>query len=79
MKVEEGVVELAGTRGDHNPRLDSLGACCKEYYKAGDCFAKWRAALKIGPSEPPELAIQRNAQGLARYAIYARGMGLCQL
>lgn len=77
IKVDKGVVELAGTNGETTTQgLDSLGACCKEYYKSGDCSAKWRAVLKIGPSEPSELAIQQNAQGLAHYAIICQENGL---
>nr|GMN35564.1 hypothetical protein TIFTF001_042246 [Ficus carica]GMN35581.1 hypothetical protein TIFTF001_042249 [Ficus carica] len=48
-------------------------AMCSQYYKAG---AKWRAVLKIGPTEPLELSIQQNAQGLARYAIICLENGL---
>lgn len=56
--------------------FDSLGARCQQYYKAGARFAKWRAVLKIGPTEPSELSIQQNAQGLARYAIICQENGL---
>lgn len=42
----------------------------------GARFAKWRAVLKIGPTEPSELSIQQNAQGLARYAIICQENGL---
>ncbi|KAK1311112.1 hypothetical protein QJS10_CPA08g01857 [Acorus calamus] len=56
--------------------FDSLGARCAQYYKAGARFAKWRAVLKIGPTEPSELAIQENARGLARYAILCQENGL---
>ncbi|KAI5063414.1 hypothetical protein GOP47_0021961 [Adiantum capillus-veneris] len=38
---------------------------------AGARFAKWRAVLKIGPTEPSPLAILENANGLARYAVQA--------
>jgi fructose-bisphosphate aldolase class 1 len=38
-------------------------------------FAKWRAVLKIGITEPSELATQLNAQGLARYAIICQENG----
>lgn len=34
-----------------------------------DCGAKWRAGLKIGPTEPSQLTIEENVQGLARYVI----------
>ncbi|KAJ6376799.1 hypothetical protein OIU76_025867 [Salix suchowensis] len=77
IKVDKGVVELAGTDGETTTQgFDSLGARCQQYYKAGARFAKWRAVLKIGPAEPSELSIQQNAQGLARYAIICQENGL---
>ncbi|KAF2300763.1 hypothetical protein GH714_015609 [Hevea brasiliensis] len=47
-----------------------------KYYEAGARFAKWRAVLKIGPTEPSQLAINENANGLARYAIICQENGL---
>ncbi|KAK7276997.1 hypothetical protein RIF29_18146 [Crotalaria pallida] len=77
IKVDKGVVELAGTNGETTTQgFDSLAARCQQYYKAGARFAKWRAVLKIGPTEPSELSIQQNAQGLARYAIICQENGL---
>lgn len=77
IKVDKGVVELAGTNEETTTQgFDSLGVRCQEYYKAGARFAKWRAVLKIGVTEPSELAIQQNAQGLARYAIICQENGL---
>lgn len=77
IKVDKGTVELAGTNGETTTQgLDSLGARCQQYYKAGARFAKWRAVLKIGPTAPTELSIQQNAQGLARYAIICQENGL---
>lgn len=77
IKVDKGTVELAGTNGETTTQgFDSLGARCSQYYKAGARFAKWRAVLKIGPTEPSELSIQQNAQGLARYAIICQENGL---
>ncbi|CAJ1971540.1 unnamed protein product [Sphenostylis stenocarpa] len=77
IKVDKGVVELAGTNGETTTQgFDSLGTRCQQYYKAGARFAKWRAVLKIGPNEPSELSIQQNAQGLARYAIICQENGL---
>ncbi|XP_004139771.1 fructose-bisphosphate aldolase, cytoplasmic isozyme 1 [Cucumis sativus] len=77
IKVDKGTVELAGTNGETTTQgFDSLGARCAQFYKAGARFAKWRAVLKIGPSEPSELSIQQNAQGLARYAIICQENGL---
>ncbi|KAL5713720.1 fructose-bisphosphate aldolase [Ranunculus cassubicifolius] len=47
-----------------------------KYYEAGARFAKWRAVLKIGATEPSQLAINENANGLARYAIICQENGL---
>lgn len=77
IKVDKGVVDIAGTDGETTTQgLDGLGARCAEYYKAGARFAKWRAVLKIGAHEPSELSMQLNAQGLARYAIICQENGL---
>ncbi|XP_010942543.1 fructose-bisphosphate aldolase 5, cytosolic [Elaeis guineensis] len=77
IKVDKGTVDIAGTNSETTTQgFDSLGARCQQYYKAGARFAKWRAVLKIGPTEPSELAIQQNAQGLARYAIICQENGL---
>jgi fructose-bisphosphate aldolase class I len=77
IKVDKGTVELAGTNGETTTQgLDDLGKRCAEYYKAGARFAKWRAVLKIGANEPSQLAINENANGLARYAIICQENGL---
>ncbi|CAM6100014.1 unnamed protein product [Calypogeia fissa] len=77
IKVDKGVVDLAGTDKETTTQgLDGLGDRCKKYYEAGARFAKWRAVLKIGVTEPSELSIQQNAQGLARYAIICQENGL---
>ncbi|KAH7512114.1 fructose-bisphosphate aldolase 6, cytosolic [Ziziphus jujuba] len=77
IKVDKGTVELAGTNGETTTQgLDGLGQRCQKYYEAGARFAKWRAVLKIGPNEPSQLAINENANGLARYAIICQENGL---
>ncbi|KAJ1431772.1 Fructose-bisphosphate aldolase, class-I [Sesbania bispinosa] len=77
IKVDKGTVELAGTNGETTTQgLDGLGQRCQKYYEAGARFAKWRAVLKIGPTEPSELAIHENAYGLARYAAICQENGL---
>ncbi|XP_073150822.1 fructose-bisphosphate aldolase 5, cytosolic [Henckelia pumila] len=77
IKVDKGTVDLAGTNGETTTQgFDSLGVRCQQFYKAGARFAKWRAVLKIGATEPSELSIQQNAQGLARYAIICQENGL---
>ncbi|KAF8658970.1 hypothetical protein HU200_058808 [Digitaria exilis] len=77
IKVDKGTVEIAGTNGETVTQgLDSLGARCAKYYDAGARFAKWRAVLKVGPTEPSELAVRQNADGLARYALICQENGL---
>ncbi|THG21395.1 fructose-bisphosphate aldolase, cytoplasmic isozyme-like [Camellia sinensis] len=80
IKVDKCVVELAGTNGETTTQgLDGLGQRCAKYYEAGARFAKWRAVLKIGPTEPSPLAIMENANGLARYAIICQKMASSSL
>ncbi|RVW48003.1 Fructose-bisphosphate aldolase 1, cytoplasmic [Vitis vinifera] len=70
IKVDKGTVVLTGTDGETTTRvLMALVNDVPKYYAAGARFAKWRAVLKIGPTEPSELAIHENAYGLARYAM----------
>ena len=75
--MDKGTVDLAGTNSETTTQgLDSLGGRCQQYYEAGARFAKWRAVLKIGATEPSNLSIQQNAQGLARYARICQDFGL---
>ncbi|KAG8068813.1 hypothetical protein GUJ93_ZPchr0005g14443 [Zizania palustris] len=77
IKVDKGTIEVAGTEKETTTQgHDDLGKRCAKYYEAGARFAKWRAVLKIGPNEPSQLAIDLNAQGLARYAIICQENGL---
>ncbi|XP_020247289.1 LOW QUALITY PROTEIN: fructose-bisphosphate aldolase 1, cytoplasmic-like [Asparagus officinalis] len=77
IKVDKGTIELAGTNGETTTQgHDDLGKRCAKYYEAGARFAKWRAVLKISANEPSQLAIDVNAQGLARYAIICQENGL---
>ncbi|KAK2187428.1 hypothetical protein NP493_165g00003 [Ridgeia piscesae] len=67
IKVDKGVVSLAGTDGESTTQgLDGLGERCKQYAKDGAKFAKWRCVLKIGRDEPSRLALIENANVLAR-------------
>lgn len=78
IKVDKGVVPLAGTR--HNEvttqGLDGLAERCQEYKKAGADFAKWRCVLKISEHTPSTLAMVENANVLARYASICQQNGL---
>lgn len=43
IKVDKGLVLLAGTQGENTTQgLDGLGERCAQYYKDGARFAKWR-------------------------------------
>ncbi|KAG2650924.1 hypothetical protein PVAP13_1NG457400 [Panicum virgatum] len=77
IKVDKGTIEIAGTNKETTTQgHDDLGKRCAKYYEAGARFAKWRAVLNIGPNQPSQLAIDLNAQGLARYAIICQENGL---
>ncbi|XP_036402237.1 aldolase a, fructose-bisphosphate, b [Megalops cyprinoides] len=74
IKVDKGVVPLAGTNGETTTQgLDGLYERCAQYKKEGADFAKWRCVLKITPTTPSRLAIIENANVLARYA------SICQM
>ena len=69
IKVDKGIVLIAGTEGENAVQgLDGLADRCKAYYAKEARFAKWRAVLKIGAGLPSELSICENAHTLARYA-----------
>ena len=73
------VYTLPGTNGDTIMQgLDSLAVRCKEYYRGGARFAKWRAPLVIDMenARPSDLAIQCNMHDLARYALICQSEGL---
>jgi len=77
IKVDTGLVEIAGTNGETATQgLDGLGKRCAEYYEMGCRFAKWRAVLKIGDGLPSDLAIRENAHNLARYGSICQQNGL---
>jgi len=77
IKVDMGVVPLAGTDGETTTQgLDGLAERCAKYYKAGARFAKWRCVLKITTICPTELSMEENANVLARYATICQANGL---
>lgn len=74
IKVDNGVVPLAGTLGEGTTQgLDGLAERCAEYKRGGAKFAKWRCVLNIGEHTPSHLAMLENANVLARYA------SICQM
>ncbi|XP_063061638.1 fructose-bisphosphate aldolase C-A [Engraulis encrasicolus] len=77
IKVDKGVVPLAGTNGETTSQgLDGLSERCAQYKKDGADFAKWRCVLKISNSNPSTLAITENANVLARYASICQQHGI---
>ncbi|CAF0794047.1 unnamed protein product [Didymodactylos carnosus] len=77
IKVDKGLVPLAGTNGENTTQgLDGLSERCAQYYKDGARFAKWRCALKIGDGLPSELGIRETSNVLARYASICQQNGI---
>ncbi|KAM3654149.1 fructose-bisphosphate aldolase A-like [Ammospiza maritima maritima] len=69
IKVDKGVVPLAGTNGETTTQgLNGLMERCAQYKKDGADFAKWRCVLKITAHTPTHLAVMENADVLACYA-----------
>ena len=57
--------------------LDKLISLLDYFFNIFGSFAKWRCVLKIGPgAEPTPLAIDENANVLARYASICQTNGL---
>jgi len=77
IKVDKGVVNLAGTVGEVTTQgLDDLNARCAQYKKDGAQFAKWRCVHKISSTTPSHCALVEVAQVLARYASICQQNGL---
>ncbi|CAG9821380.1 unnamed protein product [Phaedon cochleariae] len=69
IKVDTGVVPLFGSQDECTTQgLDDLAKRCAQYKKDGCHFAKWRCVLKINEHTPSLLALEENANVLARYA-----------
>lgn len=80
IKVDKGIKPLFGTNGECVTQgMDDLDVRCAKYYAQGARFAKWRAVLHIKDSigaTPSKVAIDENAQTLARYASICQMNGL---
>ena len=77
IKVDKGVVNLAGTDGESTTQgLDGLSERCAQYKKDGAGFCKWRCVLKIQKFTPSYQAMMENANVLARYAMICQQNGL---
>lgn len=77
IKLDQGTAPLAGTNKETTIQgLDGLSQRCAQYKKDGVDFGKWRAVLRIDNQCPSALAIQENANALARYASICQQNGL---
>jgi len=69
IKVDAGKIPLALSPGDEITQgLDGLAKRLGVYKAQGARFAKWRAVYNISDTLPSRLAIEANADSLARYA-----------
>ena len=69
IKVDMGLKEHPDSSEEKvTEGLDGLKERLEEYYKMGARFTKWRALLNISEKYPSEIAIQSNANTLAKYA-----------
>jgi fructose-bisphosphate aldolase class I len=69
IKVDAGKIALAHAPGDEITHgLDGLAKRLDAYKERGARFAKWRAVYNVSDTLPSRLAIEANADALARYA-----------
>ncbi|MEE2770477.1 MAG: class I fructose-bisphosphate aldolase [Pseudomonadota bacterium] len=73
IKVDKGLCALPNTDEEKiTEGLDGLGQRLDSYKEAGARFTKWRCVYDIDTYKPSELAIDTNAEILARYAAIAQ-------
>jgi len=77
IKVDKGKLPLANAPGDEITRgLDGLEQRLEIYKSQGARFAKWRDVYLISAVTPSQLAIEANAEVLARYAAICQSHGI---
>lgn len=77
IKVDKGKHPLANAPGDEITQgLDGLRERLQGYKEQGARFAKWRDVYHISLTTPGRLAIDTNAEVLARYAAICQGQGV---
>lgn len=77
IKVDAGKIALAHAPGDEITQgLDGLAKRLSAYKEQGARFAKWRAVYNISDMLPSRLAIEANAEVLARYAAICQQEGM---
>jgi fructose-bisphosphate aldolase class I len=77
IKVDTGKIALAHASGDEITQgLDGLAGRLEKYKARGARFAKWRAVYNVSDTLPSRLAIEANAESLARYAAICQEAGI---
>lgn len=77
IKVDAGKIPLALAPGDEITQgLDGLAKRLVGYKQQGARFAKWRAVYNVSDTLPSRLAVEANAQALARYAAICQEQGV---
>jgi fructose-bisphosphate aldolase class I len=77
IKVDTGKIALAHASGDEITQgLDGLAGRLERYKAQGARFAKWRAVYNVSDTLPSRLAIEANAESLARYAAICQAAGI---
>ena len=77
IKVDKGKLPLANAPGDEITQgLDGLEQRLERYKTEGARFAKWRDVYHISATTPSRLAIETNAEVLARYAAICQAQGV---
>ena len=69
IKVDKGLTPISEDSEETVTNgLDDLDQRCKEFYKIGAKFTKWRAVITIGSNIPTDDCINENMLRLANYA-----------
>lgn len=77
IKVDKGKGPMANAPGDEiTYGLDGLEERLQGYREQGARFAKWRDVYHITDTNPSQLAIEANAEVLARYAAVCQSLGV---
>lgn len=77
IKVDLGKIPLVNSPGDMITQgLDFLADRLEGYKQQGARFAKWREVYPIATHNPHRLAIEANAEVLARYAAICQSVGI---
>lgn len=77
IKVDRGLVNFENSPEKYTQGLDGLPERLKEYYDMGARFAKWRAAFEMNQElKPSQMAIEKNAEILAQYALDCQNAGI---